>query len=102
MWSPVNNMQSSSFQHSMHDHTCQYINMGEQRISIVPASIKSLPHMSFLDHHSSCIIGNSRVALENVHKVGGQNMTTIELSSMEAFLSNSSVLNTRSTAQQFK
>ena len=41
----------------MHDHTHQYNNMGEQRISNVPAYIKSLPHMSFLDDHSSFIIG---------------------------------------------
>ena len=66
-YSYVNNLHSSSFQHSMHDHTHQYNNMGEQGISIVPASIKSLPHMSSLDHHSSCIIGKSREGMENVH-----------------------------------
>ena len=65
-------MHSSSFQHSMH----QYDNMGKQIICSVPASIKSVSHMSFLDNHSSCIIGES---MENVHKTDGQNMTTIEL-----------------------
>ena len=40
--------------------------------------------------------------MENIHKADGQNMTTIELTTMEAFSSNSSVLNTRRRAQQFK
>ena len=43
----------------MHDYTHQYNNhMGESRASIIPTSIESLPHTSFLYHHSSNIIGN--------------------------------------------
>ena len=76
--------------------------MGEQRISTVPDSIKSLPHMPFLDHHSSCIIVKSRETMENVHKADGQTMTAIVISTMQAFSSNSPVLNTRGRAQQFK
>ena len=38
----------------MHDHPSQY-NMGQQRISIVPACTKSIPHTSLLDDHSKCI-----------------------------------------------
>ena len=48
----------------MHDPIHQYNIMGELRISIAPASIRSLPHTSFLDHHSSCIIGKPREAME--------------------------------------
>ena len=62
----------------MHDHTHQNNNMGEQRISIVPASIESLTHMSFLDNHRSCIIGKPGGAMENVHMTDGQNTTTNE------------------------
>ena len=40
--------------------------------------------------------------MENVHKADGQNMTTIELSTAEAFSSISFVLNTGSRAQQLK
>ena len=40
--------------------------------------------------------------MENVHKADGQNMTVIELSTTEAFSSNSPVLNTRGRVQQFK
>ena len=86
----------------MHDHTHQYNDMGEQRISTVPASIKSLHHMSFLDHQSSCIIGKSREAMKNVHMADGQNTTTIELFPTETFSSNSFVLHTESRPQQFK
>ena len=54
----VNNLHSSSFQPIIHDHTHQYNNhMGESRVSIIPTSIESLPHMSFLDHPSPCIFG---------------------------------------------
>ena len=63
----------------MHDHNCQYNNTGEQRIRTVAASIKSLPNMSFMDHHRSYIIGKSREAMGDVYKADGQNMTTIEL-----------------------
>ena len=45
----------------MHDHTHQYNNMGEQRISTVPASIKSLP-----THHSWII--TMHVSLGNMEK----------------------------------
>ena len=55
-----------------------------------------------MDHHSSCIIGQSIEAMENVHKADRQNMTTVELFPMEAFSSNSFVLNTGSRAQQLK
>ena len=71
----------------MHDCTHQYNNMGEQEISIVPASIKSLPYMSFLNHHSSYNIGKFRGAEVNVHKTDGQNMTAIQLSTMEVLSS---------------
>ena len=86
----------------MHDHIHQYNNMGEQRIRTFPASITSLPHTSFLGHHSSCITGKCREAMENVPKTDGQNMMTIKLFPVEAFSSNSIVLNAGSTSQQFK
>ena len=54
-------LHSSSFQHSMYDHTHQYNNMGEQGISTVPASIKSLP-----THHSWLI--TAHVSLGNMEK----------------------------------
>ena len=63
----------------------------ENRESVLfQAVLKAYPHMSFLDHHSSCIVGKSREAMENVHKADGQNMTTTELSTTEAFSYNSS------------
>ena len=40
----------------MHDCTCQY-HTGVQRISTAQACIKSIPHSSLLDDHSTCIIG---------------------------------------------
>ena len=86
----------------MHNHTHQCNNTGEQRISTVPASIKSLPHMSFLDNHSSCIVGKYGEAMEAVHQTYGQNMTAIELFPMEAFSLNSPVLNIGDRTQQFK
>ena len=72
-------MHSSSFQHSMHDHTCQYY-MGKQRISIVPACIKSIPHMPLLDDHSTCITRKYVKALEAVDQTNDKNMSTITLS----------------------
>ena len=86
----------------MHDCTHQYNNTEEQRISIVPANIKSLPHTSFLDNHSSCIIGKYGEAMETVHQTDRQKITTIEFIPMEAFSSNAPVLNTRCRTQQFK
>ena len=86
----------------MHDHTHQYNNMVEKRISTVPASIKSLHHTSFLDNHNSYIVGKSGEAMETVHQIDGQNMTTIELFPTETFSSNSPVLNARSRTQQSK
>ena len=48
--SPVNNLHSSFFLHIMHDHTHQYSNhMGESGVCIIPTSIESLPHTSFLE-----------------------------------------------------
>ena len=67
----------------MYDCTHQYNNTGEQRISTVPACIKSLPHMSFVDNHSSCIIGKYGEAMEAVQQTDGQNTTTIDLSPTE-------------------
>ena len=86
----------------MHDCSHQYNNMGEQGISIVPASIKSLPHTSFLDNHSSYIIVKPGEAMENVHETDGQNTTIIDLSPMEASSSDSIFISTRSRTQQFK
>ena len=101
-YSPVYNLHSSSFQHSMHDHTHQYNNMGEQRISIVPATIECLPHMSFLDNHSSCNIGKYEEAMETVHQTDEQNMTTITLSPLEASSSNVIVISTGGRTEWFK
>ena len=39
------------------------IHTGELGVSIIPTSIESLPHMSFLYHHSSCIFGKSGEAM---------------------------------------
>ena len=55
----------------MYDHTHQYNNTGAQRISTVPASIKSLPHMSFLDNHSACLIGKYGETMKTVHQADG-------------------------------
>ena len=63
---PVNNLHSSSSQHSMHDCTHQY-NMEKQRISIVPACDKSIPHTLFLDDHSTCITRIYGEMVEAVH-----------------------------------
>ena len=86
----------------MHDCTHQYNNMREQRISTVPACVKSVSHMSFLDDHSSSIIGKYGEAVEAVHQTDGQNMAAINLSPTEAFSSNSTVFSTRSRTQQCK
>ena len=86
----------------MHECTHQYHNTGEQRISIVPASIKSLPHTSSLNNHSSCVIGKYGEAMETIHQTDGQNMTTIDFSPTEASSSNSIVISTRGRTQQFK
>ena len=80
----------------MCDQTHQYNNMTEQRITIVPASIKSLPNSPFLDKHSSCIIGKYGEAMETVHQTDGQNATSIDLSPTGASSSDSTVINTRS------
>ena len=79
--------------HSMHDCTHQY-NTGEQRISTVPACIKSIPHPSLLDDNSSCIIGKYGEALKAVHQVDDQNTSTFNLSLMEAFSSDSTIVST--------
>ena len=79
----------------MSDCTHKY-NMGEQRISAAPVCIKSLLHISFLDNHSSCIIGKYGEAMETVHQTDGQNTTTINLSPTEASSSDSTVISTRS------
>ena len=50
---PVNSLHIF-FQHCMHDCTYQH-NMGQQRISIVPACAEGISHMSLLDDHSKCI-----------------------------------------------
>ena len=86
----------------MCDHTHQYNNMGEQRISTVPTRIESLPHTSFLENHSSCIIEKSGEAIENVHKTDRQNTATIDLSPTETSSSDAIVISTRSRTQQFK
>ena len=62
----------------MHDHTHQH-NTGEQRISTVPACIKSIPNPSLLDDHSSCIIWKYGEAMEAVHQTDDQNTSTINL-----------------------
>ena len=70
----------------MHDQPHQYNNMGEQRISTIPASIKILPHTSLLDNHSSCIIEKYGDAMEVVHQRDGQDTTVTELfPTVEAF-----------------
>ena len=89
----------SSFQHCMHDCTHQY-NMGEQRVSTVPACIKSLPHLSPLDDHSPCIIEKYGEAMEAVHQTYSQNTSASHLSPMEAFNTNSTVISNRSRTQQ--
>ena len=77
----------------MHDQTCQY-HMGEQRISTVPACIENICHASLLDDHSSLIIGKHGEAVEAVHQTDDQNMSTINISPMEAFSSDSTIINT--------
>ena len=86
----------------MHDHTHQYNNMGEQRVSTITACIKSLSHPSFLDEHSPCIIGKYGKAMEVAHQTDSQNMTDINLCPMEASSSDSTVISTRSRTQQLK
>ena len=76
----------------MHDHTHQY-HMGEQRISTVPACIKSIPHSLLLVDHSLCIIGKHGEAMEAVHQTDDQNMSPINLSPTEAFSSDSAIIN---------
>ena len=68
--------------------------MGEQRISIVPACIKSIPHSLLLDDHSPCIIGKYGEAMEAVHQTDDQNTSTIKLSPIEPFSSNSAIIST--------
>ena len=97
-WPVNNNLHSSSFQHNMHDHTHQY-NMGEQRISTVPTSNKSIPHSSLLNDHSSCSTGKYGKAMEAVHQIDNLNMSTINLSPMEAFSSDSAIISSWSRTQ---
>ena len=82
----------------MHDHT-HWCHTGEQRISTVPACIKSIPHLSLLDDHSSCITGKYGEAMEAVHQTDDQNTSTINLSPTEAFSSDSAIISTWSRTQ---
>ena len=75
----------------MHDHTHHY-HMQKQRISIVSASIKSIPYLSLLADHSSYITRKYGEAMEVVHQTDVTNMSTINLSSTEAFSSNSAII----------
>ena len=66
----------------MHDHTCQH-NMGQQRISIVPACAKSISHTPLLDDHSTCITREYRETMEAVHQTNDKDLSTITLCNME-------------------
>ena len=74
----------------------------ENRESVLFQPVLIAYPTSFLDNHSSYIIGKYGEAMEAVHQTDGQNTTTIKLFPTEAFSSNSPVLNTRSRTQQFK
>ena len=71
-------------------------------VCIIPASIESLPHPPFLDHHSSHIIGKSGEATENVYYTDGKNTTTTELYTTKAFSPTSYDFNTASRAYKFR
>ena len=77
----------------MHDYTHQYY-MGKQRISIVPACIKSIPHLSLLDDHSPCVIRKHGEAMEAVHQTDDMHMSTITLSPMETCSYNLTIVRT--------
>ena len=99
--SPVNNLHSSSFQLSMLDHTYQYC-MGKQRISIVPACIKSIPHMPFLDDHSTCITRKYGETMEVVYQTDDTHASTIIVSSTEALSSSPTIVRTWRRTQHSK
>ena len=45
---------------------------GELRICTISPSIESLPHLSFMDHHSWCFIGRFRETMEDVYAPEGK------------------------------
>ena len=73
-WTPYSCIQSPV--DSLHSSSLQYIVLGyahqcnsppqEQGVCIIPTSIESLPHLPFLDHHSSHIFRKSGETMENV------------------------------------
>ena len=64
---------SSSLQYIPLGNTCQFnTSTGELRICTISPSIESLPHTSFMDHHSSCFIGRFRETKEDVYAPEGK------------------------------
>ena len=67
----------------------------ENRESILSRPVlKSTPHSSLLDDHSTCITRKYGEAMEVVHQTDDKNTSTINLSSMEAFSANSAIIST--------
>ena len=66
----------------MHDCTCLH-NMGQQRISIVPAYTKSISHTSPLDDHSTCITREYGEKMEVVHQTNDKDPSTFTLFTKE-------------------
>ena len=66
----------------MHDCICQH-NMGQQRISIVPACAEGISHTSLLNDHSTCITREYGETVEAVHQTNDKDLSTVTLSNME-------------------
>ena len=57
--------------------------MGQQRISIVPASAKSISHTSLLDDHSTHITGKYGETMEAVQQANDKDSSIITFFKME-------------------
>ena len=53
--------------------------MGELEVCLIPTSIESLPHVPFLDHHSSHIIRKSEEAMKNQKQMERTNQLLISM-----------------------
>ena len=74
----------------MYEHTCQH-NMGQQRISIVPACTTSISHTLLLDDLSTCITREYGETMEVVHQANDKDPSTFTLFTMETCSSNTTV-----------
>ena len=66
----------------------------ENRVSIVPACTKSIPHTSLSDDNSTCITRKYGETIEAAHQKNDKDPLTIALSYMETCTSNAPIVRT--------